>query len=88
MESHDYILGHRQKSNAKRNIILLCIVIGVLGIIIGALIGHFATKSDDCPEGPCLGAGVPKNIISEADPSITKKIIDGTSADNIRENLR
>ena len=88
MESRDYILGYRQKSNSKRNIILLCIVIGVLGIIIGALIGHFATKSDDCPGGPCLGAGVPENIISEADPSVTKKIIDTTSADNIRENLR
>ena len=63
-------------------------VIGALGIVIGALIGHFATKSNDCPEGPCLGAGVPANIISEADPSITQKIIDATSADNIRENLR
>ena len=78
--------GIQGKPKHKRSLLLISLAVGVTGIIIGVLIGYFTAKRSS--DGPCLGPGVPDNIISEGDDAIMKKIIDSVSADNIRNNLR
>ena len=73
-------MDHKQ-----RKLLLACLFVCVVGIVIGVLIGYFASRYG---KGPCLGSEVPHNIISEADDTITHKIVDGINADNIRDNLR
>ena len=73
-------MDHKQ-----RKLLLACLFVSVVSIAIGVLIGYFASRHG---KGPCLGSGVPENIISEADDTVTQKIIDGINASNIRNNLR
>ena len=73
-------MDHKQ-----RKLLLACLFLCVVSIAIGVLIGYFASRHG---KGPCLGLGVPNNIISEADDTVTQTIIHGISADNIRNNLR
>ena len=58
-------MDHKQ-----RKLLLACLFVCVVGIVIGVLIGYFASRYS---KGPCLGSGIPHNIISEADDTITQK---------------
>jgi len=65
--------------------IILALVGAGIALGLGVIIGHF---SRSMPKGPCLGEGVPQNIISDIDPDITSRMRAEISADEIRENLR
>ena len=65
---------------------MICLIIGIAGIVLGVLIGYFA--KGNCTKGPCLGSGVPDKIIADGDTEITQKIFDGIKADNIRKYLK
>ena len=75
-----------KRTSKDNRALLLCLIIGIIAFVVGILIGYFAR--DVCTKEPCIGPGVSYNIVSEADESITQKIIDAIDADNIRDNLR
>lgn len=54
----------------------------------GALFGIGIAVGIATVDGPCLGDSVPQKIIEDEDPSITAKIIEKMSKENIRNNLK
>ena len=65
--------------------ILLAAGVACAALAIGVIIGHYTRN---LPKGPCLGNGVPENIISDIDPEITEKMKAEISANEIRKNLK
>ncbi|ELU09884.1 hypothetical protein CAPTEDRAFT_160163 [Capitella teleta] len=70
----------RSVSKKTRNgLLLAALVVLVLGLILGGIIGHFATKS---PAG-----GTWSKLTAEADRTVSKKILSEIKAENIRKYL-
>lgn len=69
-----------------RLVIVLVLAVGI-GFMIGILIGKFAICDETTREGVYL-PGAPENLVSEADPSISKKIMDAIEPARIEANLR
>lgn len=69
-----------------RLLIFLALALGI-GFMIGILIGRYAICDENDREGLYL-PGVPEHLVSEADPDISKKILDAIDPNRIRENLR
>ena len=88
--SSDPLTRKGLKQNRKCFIIYGLVAI-VIGFIIGILIGRYVTCPAEeipaQPEGVFL-KGVPEKILQDGDPKISKMLIDGVNADNIRTYLR
>ena len=81
-------LWEPRRAPAIWKLVLGGVVVGIIGIMMGVLIGYFGRHCNSCAAGPCLGPHVPRKIIEEADATITEKIKQKISADNIRDNLK
>ncbi|CAG5115468.1 unnamed protein product, partial [Candidula unifasciata] len=66
--------------------IVLALAVGI-GFMIGILIGTYAICDEVTRDGLYL-PGAPDNLVSEADPSISKKIMDAIDPARIEANLR
>ncbi len=82
MANYEDLEFERKPKVSKGNLIILAAIV-VVSVVVGALIGHFATKTSS--EGSCE---MYEHLIADADPSMSQKIFDSTSAENIREYLR
>lgn len=88
--STEVVYNRRRKSRDRRCLIVVLVVVGIAAFIIGILIGRYATcpdKETDDRDGVFL-EGVPEKLMEDEDPGVSEVLIQGMSADNIRENLR
>uniref|UniRef100_A0A0B7AYA9 Peptidase M28 domain-containing protein n=1 Tax=Arion vulgaris TaxID=1028688 RepID=A0A0B7AYA9_9EUPU len=76
-----------QSGMSKTRLVIILAIFLLLGFMIGILIGRYAICDEDDREGLFL-PGVPENLVSEANPDISKKIMDAISPANIEANLR
>ncbi|XP_059147924.1 putative N-acetylated-alpha-linked acidic dipeptidase [Physella acuta] len=82
--SSDALFKQPMRSRRVVQIVILVAAL-VLGLAIGLLVGTFAIGQEQ--DGLYL-SGVPAGLVSDADPAIAQKIIDGIQASRIEENLR
>ena len=90
-DSSEGIYEKRRQARDRRCVIITVVATGIVAFIIGILIGRFAT----CPDEETLEVrsgvfleGVTEKLMEDADPDVSKILIDGIRADYIRENLR
>ena len=76
------IMDEKPTGKSTRFYIIIAVVVGIAAFVIGILIGRFATCPDEKTEARF------SKYTQEADPEISKLIIDAISNVNIENNLR
>ncbi|XP_052768673.1 N-acetylated-alpha-linked acidic dipeptidase 2-like [Mya arenaria] len=84
--STENVYYRRSQSRNNRCIIILTIVVAIVAFVVGILIGRYAT----CPEMETNDPvhGFPEELMKDADPEISKLLINGMNSDKIRQNLK